>query len=91
VSTIKHIIATIQHDGFLHPLGVESRVTLATVYARQPRISTFKKPTVRSFFSYRIALTRRSLKLRKIIMVNSISTVPSDQNPRVFTQRILHH
>jgi hypothetical protein len=23
VSTIKHIIATIQHDGFLHPLGVE--------------------------------------------------------------------
>ncbi len=23
VSTIKHIIATMQHDGFLHPLGVE--------------------------------------------------------------------
>jgi hypothetical protein len=23
VSTIEHIIATIQHDGFLHPLGVE--------------------------------------------------------------------
>ena len=23
MSTIKHIIATIQHDGFLHPLGVE--------------------------------------------------------------------
>jgi hypothetical protein len=61
VSTIKHIITTIQHDGFLHPLGVEQgsignglRETAVNEY--------INKPTVRSFFSYRITPTRRSLK-----------------------------
>ncbi len=52
VSTIKHIITTIQHDGFLHPLGVEQgyianglRETVVNEYIKQTYGSLIQFPT----------------------------------------------
>ena len=61
VSTIKHIIATIQHDGFLHPLGVEKGYIGNGL--RETAVNEYIKQTYGSLlFFYRIVLTRRSLK-----------------------------
>jgi hypothetical protein len=88
LSTIKHIIETIQHDVFLHLFGVEQGY-IGNVYATHWRVwaTTSNKPPDHCFVSFKIAPTNKSYNWWKITMTNSVLTVHSDQKPRVVRDR----
>ncbi len=90
MSTIKHIIATIQHDGFLHPLGVEQGYIGNGL--RETAVNEYVKKTYGSLILF-LQDSAHTQEFKVTEDKHGKFHIDCAQRPkqRVFIQWILHH